>query len=153
MRMDSRRTGLPLSYDLLLSILYAWCVFQTYVYDAKTQTAEILIYVMVYGVFTLLIRSCAGIIMMNLLSVISFPIFFLAPVIHHAGSYFGFQPFSGIIATVLIGLIQCLLFVPFRIFAKRLLSSESQYILSGVIAIVFALVLTIYVSVIHAFSG
>jgi hypothetical protein len=36
-------------YDVLLSILYAWSVFQAYVYDAKTRTTGILIYVLEAG--------------------------------------------------------------------------------------------------------
>lgn len=133
-------------YDALLSILFAWSVFQAYSYDAKTRTTGILIYVLVYGGFTLLIRSPLGVLMMNVLSAITLPWIFTVPVVHQAGSYFDFQPYIGIGATILIGLIQGVLFVPLIIWGSRFLSRKHQYAWSAIVAIAFTIVLTISIS-------
>lgn len=116
-------------------------------YDAKTHTGGILIYVLVYGVFTLLIRSLLGVFMMNLLSAITLPRIFSVPFIYQTpGSYFDFQLDLGIIATIFIALIQAVLFVPIRIRAQIFRSSKVQYALSTVVAIAFTIGLTIFVS-------
>jgi len=136
-------------YGALLSILYAWSVFQAYSYDAKTQNTGIFIYILVYGGFTLLIRSFADVIMMNLLSAITLPFIFSVPVTYHAGAYFDFQPYIGIIATIIIGVIQGGLFVPLNIWGQKFLTSKLQYALSAVVAIAFTIELTISISMVH----
>jgi hypothetical protein len=131
---------------VLLSVLYAWGVFQAYTYDAKTRTTGILIYVLVYGGFTLLIRSPFGVLLMNLLSAITIPWFFTVPVIYQAGSYFDFQPYLGIGETILIFLVQGVLSIPLAIWGGRFLRLRHQYAWSSIVAIVFTVVLTTFVS-------
>jgi hypothetical protein len=135
-------------YDVLLSILYAWSVFQAYVYDAKTRTTGILIYVLVYGGFTLLVRSPLGVLLMNLLSAITLPWIFTVPVIQQAGGYFDFQPYLGIGVTILIGLIQGVLSIPLVMWGSRFLNRKHQYLWSAIVAVAFTLVLTISVSLV-----
>lgn len=137
-----------ITYDVLLSILYAWSVFQAYTYDAKTRTTGILIYVLVYGGFTLLVRSPFGVFLMNLLSAITIPWFFTVPVFHQAGGYFDFQPYLGIGATILIGLIQGVLSIPLAMWGGRFLSRKHQYTWSAIVAIAFTFILTISVSLV-----
>lgn len=139
-----------IGYDILLSILYAWSVFQAYVYDAKTQTTGILIYVVVYAGFTLLVRSRFGIVVMSVLSAITIPVFFTAPIFQQAGSYFDFQPFIGIGATILIGVIQGIVTIPLFIWGGGFLMRKHQYSWSAAVAIAFAVILTFVCSLVHA---
>jgi hypothetical protein len=141
-----RLIGISYSYDIGLAVLYAWCVFQAYVYDAKTQTTGILVYVLVYGGFTFLTRSYFGIVLMNMLSALLLPLYFAAPVLQQAGGYFAFQPFLGMLITILVGMIQGILFLPLKLFGRKLLAQKRQYIISAVVAIVFTLALSVVVS-------
>jgi hypothetical protein len=138
-----------ITYAVLLSILYAWSVFQAYSYDAKTKTTGILIYILVYGGFTFLVRSPLNAFIMTLLSAITLPWIFTAPVIQQAGSYFDFQPFLGIGATILIGLIQGVLSIPLIKWGIRFLNLKHQYVWSAAVAIAFTLILTISVSMVQ----
>ena len=140
--LNMRSKRISWIYDVLLSILYSWSVYQAYTYDAKTRTTGVLIYVLVYGTFTLLIRSRSGVLMMNLLSAITLPGIFMVPVVQQAGSYFSFQPLIGIFATILIGLIQGLLSVPLTKWGQKFLASRLQYALSGLVAVAFTILLT-----------
>jgi hypothetical protein len=96
----------------------------------------------VYGGFTLLVRSSLGILMMNLLSAFTLPLIFTVPVIFQAGAYFDFQPYIGISATILIGIIQAWIYTSV-IAQSRILSFKGQYIWSSLIAIAFAVLLTV----------
>lgn len=89
-------------YDVILALLYSWAVFQAYMYDAKTQTTGIMIYIAVYLGFTLLVRSPSGGILMNGLSALTLPSFSSYPIIHQAGAYFDLQPYIGEFATLSI---------------------------------------------------
>jgi hypothetical protein len=135
-------------YDVLLSVLYAWSVFLAYLYDAKTRTTGILIYVLVYGGFTLLVRSTLGVFLMNLLSAITLPWIFTVPAIQQAGGYFDFQPYLGIAATILIGLIQGVLSIPLLMWGSKFLRRKHQYIWSAIVAGAFTLILTMSVSLV-----
>ena len=132
-------------YDFTISLLYTWCVFQSYTYDAKTRTTGILVYLLTYGMFTLLVRSFLGVLVMNFLSGISLLFIFTVPVIQQAGSYFSFQPFTGFGATFIVFLLQSAFAIPLMVRGKRFLSMRFQYLISGAVAAVFTLVLTIAV--------
>ncbi len=134
---------MSLVYDVLLSLLYVWCVYEAYVYDAKTQTGNILIYIIVYGGFTLLIRSYLVVPLMNLLSIIFLVFMFREPLFAHAGSYFAYEPDIGIILTILIGVAQWLVGMPVVFVVSRFLSKRIQYEGSAVIALLLSLAITI----------
>lgn len=135
-------------YGGLLSVLYSWSVYQAYLYDAKTQTTGIMIYILVYGGFTLLVRSPLGVLTMTVLSAITLPWIFTAPVIQQAGSYFTFQPYLGIGATVLIGLIQGGLSSVLTHTGAHFVNLKHQYTWSAILAIAFTVILTISVSLV-----
>lgn len=137
-----------LIYDLLLSALYTWCVYQAYIYDAKTQTGGVLIYIVVYGFFTLLSRSVFGVFIMNLMSAVSLNWIFLAPVIYRAGGYFDFQPFLGIVMTIFVGFIQLVVVTPLNFYGKKFLNSRKQYVISFVFAVLFSIAIAWYVSMV-----
>ncbi len=126
--------------------LYTWCVFQAYVYDAKTRTTGILIYILTYGMFTILSRSFLGVLVMNFLSEISLFFIFAAPIIHQAGPYFNFEPILGFTVTILVFLLQIAFVIPLMLWGKRFLSLKYQYFVSGVLAAVFTLIFTVMVT-------
>jgi hypothetical protein len=138
-----KRIGTSLLYDFVLAILYAWSVYQAYVFDAKTLTGEVWFYVMVYAVFTCLVRSPIGVIVMNLLSCVSlFFIFFLSIFQAHI-SYFSFAPYIGIAITIFIALIQALIanFIILR--SEKFLFRKYQFTVSMIIALTFTIIITI----------
>ena len=82
---------------------------------------------------------------MNLLSALLLPFYFAAPVIQQTGGYFAFQPYLGIFITILVGMIQGLLFLLLKFFGRRFLAEKRQYLTSAVIAVALSLVFTIVV--------
>lgn len=142
------RLAISLVYDFAIAILYTWTVYQAYVYDAKTQTGGIAVYVMVCGAFALLSRSYFGVFLMNLCSFISMPLIFLMPAVHaDAGSYFDFQPFLGMVMTVFSFVVQFAICMMIRTFCERILRMPYQVGISAVAAILFTLIFTIVVHV------
>lgn len=148
MNSAKKRIRASLLYDFILAILYAWSVYQAYVFDAKTRTGEIWFYLLVYALFTCLVRSPIGVVLMNALSAISLFFIFYLPLFHSAGSYFSFEPVLGIVITILIALIQALIanFIILR--SEKFLFRKYQFTVSVIIAIVFTIIITIVSSTI-----
>lgn len=139
------KLAIPVVYDVVLALLYTWAVFQAYVYDAKTQTTGILVYVVVYGMFTLLVRSLLGVFLMNTFSFLSLFWLFYVPVISDAGSYFDFQPYLGMLITVLVFFLQASCYMFLRLFGMKFLTLKYQYMVSLGLAVIFTVVLTVVV--------
>jgi hypothetical protein len=140
-------------YDLLLAYLYTWCLYQAYIYDAKTMTGSVLIYLAVYGFFTLMIRSVFDIIIMNTVASFSLLFIFLDPVIQRAGGYFDLQPILGIAATILIALVQFVMMLPLLQIGERFLKGRAQYIVSLIALLVFSCLMTMFVLLVPASAG
>ncbi|WP_010631726.1 hypothetical protein [Sporolactobacillus vineae] len=132
-------------YDLLLASLYTWCLYQAYIYDAKTMTGSVLIYLVIYGFFTLMIRSVFDIIIMNTVASFSLLFIFLDPVIQRAGGYFDFQPILGIAANILIALVQIVTMMPLLQVGERFLKSRTQYVISLIALLAFSCLMTMFV--------
>lgn len=132
-------------YDLLMASLYTWCLYQAYIYDAKTMTGSIFIYLAVYGFFTLMIRSVFDIIIMNTVASFSLLFIFLDPLIQRAGGYFDFEPVLGIAANILIALVQMALLLPLLRIGERFLKSRAQYVISLIALLVFSCLITVFV--------
>jgi hypothetical protein len=143
-----KRIGTSLLYDLVLAILYTWSIYQAYVFDAKTLTGEIWIYVLVYVLFTCLVRSPIGVVIMNLLSVISLFFIFNLPIFQAHITYFAFDPYLGIAITIFIALIQALIANLIILWSEKFLFRKYQFIISGIIAVVFTTIFTIVCSAI-----
>ncbi len=130
-----------------MAILYAWCVFQAYIYDAKTLTTGIVVYVFAYGVFTLLVRSPIGVLIMNLLVIISLPFIFKLPIFQESPTYFKFEPFISYIFIICIALVQGFISLLLITFGKRFLTKKYQYRASIIIAFIFTIVFTVIVTI------
>ncbi|MCL6444117.1 MAG: hypothetical protein K6T83_11785 [Alicyclobacillus sp.] len=137
----------PVAYDVFLSVLYVWSVFQAYVFDAKTR-ADMTIFVVVYGVFTLLVRSPFGALLMNLLSTLSMFWIFTLPVMQSAADYFKFGTLFGILMTLGVMCVQGLLSICLMTWGRNFLNQRHQFVWSALIAVVFTTGLTLVASVI-----
>ncbi|MFT8363702.1 MAG: hypothetical protein ABF608_11045 [Sporolactobacillus sp.] len=150
---DDQMKWLPVTkkaylYDVILSVLYVWGVYEAYVYDAKTRTGGILIYIVVYFFFTLMIRSFFGLVLMNILSALSLLWFLLLPLFQYAGSYFDGQPFLGWVITIFVAILQALLTIPLR-FVKF---GRKSAVFSLLLSLVFCIALTIYAGLLTPIS-
>jgi hypothetical protein len=132
-------------YDLLLAGLYTWCLYQAYLYDAKTMTGSIMIYLVVYGFFTLMIRSVFDIVIMNTTASFSLLFIFMDPIMQNAGGYFDFQPVLGIVTNILIALVQIVVTLPFLRIGEKFFKSRAQYVVSLIALLMFSCLITVFV--------
>lgn len=138
-----------LLYDVWLSALYLWSVFQTYIYDAK-QHSGVAMYVVTYGVFTLLVRSPFGALLMNVLSGLSLFWLFKLPVMHTGDAYFKFGTFFGMGETLAVLCVQVVFANCMLIWGRSFLNRRSQFSWSLACAMFSAIVVTLMASVVNS---
>lgn len=140
-------------YAFVVSLLYSWCVFQAWIYDAKTQTGEIYMYFIVYFIFAFLVRSMPSLIWMNALSlIVVLPGFVLNSLLSQAGSYFGLGRVLAVVGTILALAGQSLIMLVTRKARRKYFSQKRsmQYFLC--FGFLFTIGFTLFVSL-HPYTA
>jgi hypothetical protein len=139
---EKKKIGMSLIYDFVLGLLYTWCLFQAYLHYPKGNTPSISIFIVVYVLFTFLVRTPMTVVIMNSIYLLTLPLqhSYLVSI----GYNVPFSPLIELFITLFVAIIQALLSYVIIIFGQKLLFKKYQYPISALIALILSVVVTFF---------
>jgi hypothetical protein len=133
---------MSLLYDLTLGILYTWSIFQAYLHYPKENVPSITIFVCVYVLFTFLVRTPMGVVIMNSLYLLTLPLqnYYLVSI----GYNVPFSPLLEMFITLFVALIQAVLANLIIVLGKQFLFKKYQYTISTIVAVISTIIVTLF---------